>query len=198
MEPSVRRTLAALLMTLPLLAAGPKPKVKVTSSMGAFVVELEPDAAPKTVENFLQYVRKGHYDGTIFHRVKSDFMIQGGTYLPDWKRKPRASSITNEADLAKAKGLTNKRGTIAMALPVGNPFGATDQFFINVKDNPNLNFKAKNQVDYGYCVFGKVIQGMDVVDKIKVVKTKNVVQGGDKFECVPVKPVLIVKAEELK
>lgn len=190
----MRRLLTALLLCLPLAAAAPKPKVKLTTSMGVIVLQLEPEAAPKTVENFLKYVRKGHYNGTVFHRVMKDFMIQGGGHLPDLSKRPTEASITNEADLAKAKGLTNKRGTVAMALPVGNPFGATAQFFINVKDNPNLNFKAKNMVDYGYCVFGRVVQGMDVVDKIRMVKTGSVKDMKD----VPVKPVIIEKAEEIK
>ncbi len=189
----MRILLATLLLWLPLGSTSPKPKVKLTTSLGVIVLQLEPEAAPKTVDNFLKYVKKGHYNGTIFHRVIKDFMIQGGGHLPDLSKRPTEAAIPNEADLAKAKGLTNKRGTIAMALPVGNPFGATAQFFINVKDNPNLNFKAKTLTDYGYCVFGRVIQGMDVVDKIRMVKT-----GVQKdMKDVPIKPVLIEKAEVL-
>ena len=194
LEPSMRKTLFALLLALPLLAAAPKPKVQITTSMGAFTLQLEPDAAPKTVENFLKYVRKGFYNGTIFHRVIPSFMVQGGGHLPDLTKKPTEAAIAPEADLAKAKGMTNKRGTIAMALPVGNPFGATAQFFINVKDNPNLNFKAKNMTEYGYTAFGKVIQGMEVIDKIKAVKTKTVKDMKD----VPVAPVLIKEAKEVQ
>lgn len=187
----MRALLTALLLVLPLAGAGPRPKVKLTTSMGVIVLQLEPEAAPKTVENFVKYVKKGHYNGTVFHRVIKDFMIQGGGHLPDLSKRPTEGAITNEADLAKAKGLTNKRGTVAMALPVGNPFGATAQFFINVKDNPNLNFKAKTLTDYGYCVFGRVVQGMDVVDRIRMVKT-----GARKdMKDVPLTPVLIQKAE---
>lgn len=190
----MRKALVSLLLALPLLAAGPKPKVQFTTSMGSFTVQLEPDAAPKTVENFLKYVRKGFYNGTIFHRVIPSFMVQGGGHLPDLSKKPTEASIAPEADLAKSKGMTNKRGTIAMALPVGNPFGATAQFFINVKDNPNLNFKAKNMTEYGYTAFGKVIQGMDVIDKIKTVKTKTVKDMKD----VPATVVLIKEAKEVQ
>lgn len=190
----MRKILATLILALPLLAADPKPKVKITTNMGAFTIQLEPDAVPKTVENFLKYVRKGFYNGTIFHRIKANFMIQGGGYLPNLSEKPSESSINNEADLAKAKGLLNKRGTVAMAVPMGNPLGATTQFFVNVKDNPNLDFKEKTMTGYGYCVFGKVIQGMDVVDKIKLVKT----QKKGEHDNFPVKPVIIEKAEEVR
>lgn len=190
----MRPALAALLLALPLLAAGPKPKVQFVTSMGSFTVQLEPEAAPKTVENFLKYVRKGHYNGTIFHRVIPSFMVQGGGHLPDLSKKPTEAPVQPESDLAKSKGMTNKRGTLAMALPVGNPFGATAQFFVNVKDNPNLDFKAKNMTEYGYTAFGKVIQGMEVIDKIKAVKTKTVKDMKD----VPVTPVLIKEAKEVQ
>lgn len=190
----MRLALAALLLALPLAAAGPKPKVQFVTSMGSFTLELEPDAAPKTVENFLKYVRKGHYNGTIFHRVIPSFMVQGGGHLPDLTKKPTEAPVPPESDLAKAKGMTNKRGTVAMALPVGNPFGATSQFFINVKNNPNLDFKAKNMTDYGYTAFGKVIQGMEVIDRMKAVKTKTVKDMKD----VPATPILIKEAKEVQ
>jgi len=165
--------------------------LNVTTSMGSFTLELLPDAAPKTVENFKKWVAAGFYDGTIFHRVIPDFMIQGGGHLPDMAKKPYRGNATNEADLAKSKGLTNKRGTISMAYVPGDPFGASVQFFINVKNNPNLDFKAKNLTDYGHCPFGKVIQGMDVVDKISRVKTTTTKD----FSNVPAQPVTILKIE---
>lgn len=190
----MRAAITALFLALPLLAGGPKPKVQVVTSMGSFTLQLEPDAAPKTVENFLKYVRKGYYNGTIFHRVIPGFMVQGGGHLPDLAKKPADAPIQPESDLAKAKGLSNKRGTIAMALPQGNPFGATSQFFINVADNSKLDFKAKTLTGYGYTAFGKVIQGMDVIDKIKAVKTQTVKDMKD----VPVAPVLIKEAKEVQ
>lgn len=189
----MRRILVPFLLALPLLAA-PKPKVQITTSMGTFVVQLEPEAAPKTVENFLKYVRKGFYNGTIFHRVIPKFMVQGGGHLPDLSKKPTDPPVPPEADLAKAKGLTNRRGTIAMALPVGNPFGATAQFFVNLKNNPNLDFKAKSMTDYGYTAFGRVISGMEVLDKIQYVKTKTVKDMKD----VPVTAVMIQEAKEVQ
>jgi cyclophilin family peptidyl-prolyl cis-trans isomerase len=190
----VRPALAVLFLAMPLLAGAPKPKVQFVTSMGSFTVQLEPEAAPKTVDNFLKYVRKGFYNGTIFHRVIPSFMIQGGGHLPDLAKKATEAPIPPESDLAKAKGMTHRRGTIAMALPQNNPFGATAQFFVNVQDNPNLNFKAKTMSGYGYTAFGKVVQGMDVIDRIKKVKTKTVKDMKD----VPVTPVLIKEAKEVK
>ncbi len=187
----MRAFLLALVTGLTLLGANPKPKVKLTTSMGAIVLQLEPEVAPKTVDNFLKYVKDGFYNGTIFHRVMPTFMIQGGGYTKDLVKKPQRPPIPNEADSSKAKGLLNKRGTIALALPVGNPFGGASEFFINVKDNANLDFKAKTMTEYGYCAFGKVIQGMEVVDKIKAVKVKK--QGV--HETAPINPILIEKAE---
>jgi len=167
-------------------------KLKVTTSLGSFTLELLPDAAPKTVENFKKWVAAGFYEGTVFHRVIPNFMIQGGGHLPDMTKKPFKGAVTNEADIAKSKGLTNKRGTISMAYVPGDPFGASVQFFINVKNNPNLDFKAKTLKDYGHCPFGKVIQGMDVVDKISRVKTTTV----NSLSNVPAQPVTIVKVED--
>ena len=187
----LRHVLCLLLAALP-VAAGPK--VKVTTSMGAFTVELMPEAAPKTVENFQKRVREGFYPGTVFHRVMPGFMIQGGGLLPDLSRKKYTGSVTNEADLAKSKGLTNTRGTISMAYVPGDPFGAAVQFFINIKNNPSLDFKAKSLTDYGHCPFGKVVEGMDVVDKISKVRTNKVKNNSN----VPVQAVTIVKVEELK
>ncbi len=176
------------------LAAAPKPKVKLTTSMGAIVLELEPEAAPKTVENFLKYVKKGQYKGTIFHRVIPGFMIQGGGYVDYLGKKRTEPSITNEADRSAAAGLKNRRGTLAMAR-TPDPHSAAAEFFINVVDNPALDFKGKgSDKTWGYCVFGKVVQGMDVVDRIKAVKTSN--KRSD-FLNLPVKPVLIMDAVQL-
>jgi cyclophilin family peptidyl-prolyl cis-trans isomerase len=160
---------AGLLAAAPARAANPV--VVMETSMGTIKIELYPDKAPVTVKNFLGYVDDKFYDNTIFHRVmgkentedQKDFMIQGGGFTKDRKEKKTKESIKNEAD----NGLSNKRGTIAMAR-TNNPNSATAQFFINVKDNDFLN---KNDRSAGYAVFGKVIDGMDVVDKIKAVKT---------------------------
>jgi cyclophilin family peptidyl-prolyl cis-trans isomerase len=176
-------------------------KLKVTTSVGAFTLELLPDITPVTVENFKKWASQGFYEGTIFHRVMPGFMIQGGGHLPDMSMKPFVGSVTNEADVAKSKGLINRRGTISMAYATGSPFGASVQFFINVGNNPNLDFKERSQSGFGHCPFGKVIQGMDVVDKISKVKTqtmkalnKNRMQ---EYSNVPVQPIAILKIEEV-
>ena len=178
-------------------AEAPKPignKLKVTTSLGAFTLELLPDAAPKTVENFKKWVGEGFYDGLIFHRVMPNFMIQAGGHYPDMSRKLFKGYVENEADLAKAKGLTNTRGTISMAYSPGNPItGANVQFFINVKNNPDLDFKEKTITGYGHCPFGRVVQGMDVVDKISLVRTKTINEHAN----VPVEPVTIDKIDDL-
>ncbi len=166
-------------------AAPPSPAVQFDTSMGSIVIRLNADKAPVTVENFLNYVKSGHYDGTIFHRVISDFMIQGGGMTADMKEKPTEKPIKNEA----GNGLGNEKYTVAMAR-TSNPNSATAQFFINVKNNKFLNFKAPTDQGYGYAVFGKVIKGQDVVDKIKVVPTGNRGMHGD----VPLEPVVIMKA----
>ncbi|MBK9795960.1 MAG: peptidyl-prolyl cis-trans isomerase [Holophagaceae bacterium] len=190
------RPLIAALVCLAALSldAAPKPKVKLTTSMGAIVLELEPEAAPKTVENFLKYVKKGQYKGTIFHRVIPGFMIQGGGYVDYLGKKRTEPSITNEADRSAAAGLKNRRGTLAMAR-TPDPHSAAAEFFINVVDNPALDFKGKgSDKTWGYCVFGRVVQGLDVVDRIKAVKTSN--KRSD-FLNLPVKPVLITDAVQL-
>lgn len=146
--------------------ANPKPRVELTTSVGKIVLELDAVKAPGTVANFLQYVKEGHYAGTIFHRVIKSFMIQGGGFDEKYQEKPTRAPIQNEAD----NGLSNLRGSIAMAR-TPNPHSASAQFFINVVDNPNLNFRSKTPPGWGYCVFGKVIKGMDVVDKIKEATT---------------------------
>jgi cyclophilin family peptidyl-prolyl cis-trans isomerase len=192
----MRPLIAALLSLVSLgLFAAPKPKVKLATSMGVIVLELEPDAAPKTVENFLKYVKKGQYKGTIFHRVIPGFMIQGGGYVDYLGKKRTDAPIPNEADRALAAGLKNRRGTVAMAR-TPDPHSAAAEFFINVVDNPALDFKGKtSDQTWGYCVFGKVVQGMDVVDRIKAVKTSN--KRSD-FLNLPVKPVLITDATQIQ
>jgi len=147
------------------------PQVKFATSAGEFVIELYPDKAPNTVENFLGYVRDGHYTGTIFHRVISNFMIQGGGYDARYMEKPTRPSIKHEGAEVKAKGgPTNTVGTIAMAR-TNNPHSASSQFFINVKDNDFLNHSAPTAQGWGYVAFGKVISGMEVVNKIKQTPT---------------------------
>ena len=141
-------------------------KVKLATTMGDIVIELNPAKAPKTVANFLAYVDAGFYDGTLFHRVISTFMIQGGGYTASMTQKPTNPAIINEAD----NGLSNLTGTVAMAR-TSVPDSATSQFFINVKDNTFLDHTAKTTSGWGYAVFGKVVTGMDVVNKIKMVKT---------------------------
>ena len=167
--------------------AASAPKVKLSTSMGDIVVQLEPAKAPKTVENFLQYVKDKHYDGTIFHRVIDGFMVQGGGFTADMAQKPVRAPIALEA----ANGLKNDKYTIAMAR-TNVPDSATAQFFINVKDNAMLN--ARQPSGDGYAVFGKVVQGTDVVDKIKAVATGN--KGG--HQNVPSSPVTITSATVVK
>jgi len=178
------QTLIALVCVL--AAAGTawagNPQFTIQTSKGNIVVELDPQAAPRTVANFADYVASGFYNGTVFHRVIRDFMIQGGGLTADLNRKPTRPPIPNEAD----NGLPNRRGTIAMAR-TSDPHSATSQFFINTKDNAFLDFKAKNANGWGYCVFGKVVEGMAVVDAIAAVPTHQR-QG---LSDVPVTPVII-------
>jgi peptidyl-prolyl cis-trans isomerase A (cyclophilin A) len=148
-------------------AADPKPKVQFITNLGSFIVELDAEAAPKTVENFLEYVKSGFYKGTIFHRVIRTFMVQGGGHAVDGKGKdPTRGPVVNESKQAVEMGLKNVRGAIAMAR-TANPDSATSQFFVNVVDNARLDYPNMG----GYCVFGHVIDGMDTIDKIKEVKT---------------------------
>ena len=142
------------------------PVVDVTTNLGTFTIQLDPARAPKSVANFLAYVDANHYDNTIFHRVIPTFMIQGGGYDQMYERKETRAPVQNEAD----NGLKNVRGSVAMAR-TGDPHSATAQFFVNVVDNAFLDHKAKDGAGWGYAVFGRVIAGMDVVDKIKAVKT---------------------------
>ena len=160
--------------------------VVLTTSMGAITLELDAKKAPKTVENFVAYVKAGHYDGTIFHRVMDNFMIQGGGFNDKMVQKPTKAAIKNEAD----NGLKNAKYTIAMAR-TSDPHSATAQFFINVADNEFLNFSSPTDRGWGYAVFGKVSAGMDVVDNIRKVKTGN----NGFHQNVPLEPVTILKAE---
>jgi len=189
----VKRILAAFaaLMIMGSLSASAadNPRVKFTTNFGSFTVELYPDKAPITVKNFLMYVNSGYYNGTIFHRVIKGFMIQGGGLEPGLKDKNSRDPIKNEAD----NGLRNDTGTIAMAR-TSDPHSATDQFFVNTHDNDFLNFQARNAKGWGYTVFGKVIEGMDTVNKIEFTPTYK---DGPKQD-VPIKDVIIEKAEVLK
>lgn len=167
------------------------PRVKFATSAGDFVVELYPDKAPKTVENFLQYVKDKHYDGTVFHRVISNFMVQGGGFDATYAQKPTRAPVVHEGRQALEKGLRNTNGMLAMAR-TSDPQSASAQFFINVKDNAFLDPRAQA---YGYTVFGKVVAGMDVVDKIKVTPTGP---GGPFGSDVPKTPILINSATLVK
>lgn len=160
--------------------------VKLHTSAGVIGVELDAKAAPATVANFLQYVEGGHYNNTVFHRVIDGFMIQGGGFEPGMSQKPTKSAVKNEAD----NGLKNEKYTIAMAR-TSDPHSATAQFFINVADNAFLNHTAPTGSGWGYCVFGKVTDGTDIVDKIKGVKTGR----ADGHQDVPVDDVIIERAE---
>ena len=177
-------TLAAILVCTAALAADPQ--VELKTNMGTFTLELYPDKAPKTVENFLQYVKEGHFKGTVFHRVINGFMVQGGGFTADLTQKKTRPPIQNEAN----NGLRNDVGTIAMAR-TSDPHSATAQFFINHKNNDFLNHTAPTPQGWGYTVFGKVIKGMDVVNKIAALETgPNGPFGSD----VPRKPVVIEDA----
>jgi peptidyl-prolyl cis-trans isomerase B (cyclophilin B) len=160
--------------------------IKLTTNHGVIALELNAEKAPKTVANFLAYVAAGHFDNTVFHRVIKNFMIQGGGFEPNMNQKPCQPPVENEA----ANGLKNKRGTVAMAR-TNDPHSATAQFFINTVDNDFLDYKASSGQGWGYCVFGEVVEGLDVVDKIRAVKTGNKGFHQD----VPVEDVIIEKAE---
>ncbi|MFH1131877.1 MAG: peptidylprolyl isomerase [Pseudomonadota bacterium] len=162
----------------------------MTTTFGNIRIELEEEKAPKTVANFLQYIKNKHYNGTVFHRVIKEFMVQGGGFDASLKEKKTQPPVANEAD----NGLKNVRGTIAMAR-TSDPHSATAQFFINVVDNPFLDHKDKNMRGWGYCVFGKVISGMKVVDTIRVVETGS---SGPFSKDVPKKPVVIKTARVIK
>ena len=176
---------AALAVAGQVSAADPDPAVKLETNFGDIIVRLDARKAPISTANFVQYVKSGFYDGTVFHRVIKNFMIQGGGFTADMKQKSARAPIRNEAD----NGLKNKKYTIAMAR-TGEPHSASSQFFINVKDNDFLDFKGQNPQGWGYAVFGKVIKGQEVVDKIAAVQT------GKKgyYDDVPMETVTIKKA----
>jgi cyclophilin family peptidyl-prolyl cis-trans isomerase len=179
--------LAALLVATAAFAADPQ--VEIKTNMGTITLELYPDKAPKTVENFLQYVKDGHFKGTIFHRVINGFMIQGGGFTTDFVQKKTRPPVQNEAN----NGLKNDVGTIAMAR-TSDPQSATAQFFINHKNNDFLNYTAPTPQGWGYTVFGKVIKGVDVVNKIAALETGPT---GPFQSDVPRKPVIIEDARIL-
>jgi len=179
------------------LAAGPavaaNPQVELDTTGGAIRIELFPDAAPKTVDNFLKYVNAGHYNGTQFHRVIKGFMIQGGGYDAEFREKPTRPPIAIESEQSVKAGLSNTPGTVAMAR-TGDPNSATSQFFINVADNKRLDFRSADAQGYGYTVFGKVVAGMDVVNRIAQAPTG----AGGRFPTdVPVERVVIKSARVL-
>ncbi len=167
---------------------GTAPQVKLETTMGDIVIELNQEKAPNTVANFLEYVEAGFYDGTIFHRVIENFMIQGGGFDQNFQQKQTRSPIENEAD----NGLSNQRGAVAMAR-TNDPHSATAQFFINTVDNDFLDFRGKAPSGWGYAVFGEVVEGMDVVDKIRNVETT--MRGP--HQDVPAEDVVIKKASIL-
>jgi peptidyl-prolyl cis-trans isomerase A (cyclophilin A) len=181
------RALLAICLALPMTGqAQTTTQVRFQTTLGNFVVELYPAKAPKTVQNFVQYAKDKHFDGTIFHRVIDGFMVQGGGFTADMAQKPTRAPIALEID----RSLKNERGTIAMAR-TGNPNSATAQFFINLVDNANLN--APQPDGYGYAVFGKVVSGMETIDAIRSVATRN--QNG--FQNVPATPITITTATVL-
>lgn len=161
------------------------PRVELKTNRGSIVIELNQAKAPKTVANFLQYVKDGHYNGTVFHRVIDGFMVQGGGFDKDLRQKPTRAPVENEA----ANGLKNDYGTVAMAR-TPDPHSASAQFFINVKNNDFLNYREPTPQGYGYSVFGKVVAGMDIVDKIAKVPTGN----AGPHQNVPREPVVIESA----
>lgn len=182
----LRTMLAALALSLGCLSLGAQaqnPHVEMRTSMGVITLELQPENAPETVKNFLQYVNEGFYNGTIFHRVIEDFMIQGGGFTPDLQKKKTRAPIKHEG----GNGLRNQVGTIAMAR-TSDPNSATSEFFINVVDNQMLDFRGPAANEIGYCVFGRVIKGLDVVNKIRNLETTA---RSPQHKNVPVQVVLI-------
>ena len=175
-------------VALPQPAVASGPRVALETSQGRIVVELYPDKAPRTVNNFLSYVRDGHYNGTIFHRMIGDLLVQGGGYTPDMEYKPERAPVPSEAN----NGLSNLRGTLAAARRPADKDSARAQFFINTVDNRQFDFRSdQSPQQAGYCVFGRVVEGLEVVDKIRVVATTaRPPLGGD----VPVAPIVIERA----
>jgi peptidyl-prolyl cis-trans isomerase A (cyclophilin A) len=174
-------------LTSSLTLAADGPRVRMQTNKGVVIIELDPNRAPLSVENFLAYVRSGHYQGTIFHRVIANFVAQGGGYDEKLTEKPTRTPVPNEA----GNGLSNKRGTIAMAR-TGNPHSGTSQFYINLQDNLALDPQVSR---WGYAVFGRVVEGMEVMDAIAAVETGEV---GTFKSDAPLKPIVIQKMEELK
>ena len=185
----IASVIALLALLCSFAATAANPQVEFRTSMGAYVVELYPDKAPKTVDNFLEYVNSGFYDGTIFHRVIAGFVAQGGGLMPDLRQKKTLEPIPNEAN----NGLKNEYGTLAMARKF-NADSATSQFFINVAENKTLNFSQPDSAHMGYCVFGRVVRGMDVVEKITHLPTQTM----NKLPDVPTQVVTIEKAAVLE
>jgi peptidyl-prolyl cis-trans isomerase B (cyclophilin B) len=178
---------ASVLGAAPALAQ----KVELDTTAGKIVLQLDASAAPKTVENFIAYVKSGHYDGTQFHRVITGLMVQGGGYTAGYTQKPTRPPVKNEAEQASKAGLVNAPGTIAMAR-TSDPHSASSQFFINVADNKFLNYRESTAQGYGYTVFGKVVSGMDVVEKMAKAPTGA---GGPFPKDVPVETILIKSAK---
>jgi peptidyl-prolyl cis-trans isomerase A (cyclophilin A)/peptidyl-prolyl cis-trans isomerase B (cyclophilin B) len=193
MTPYSRRQFVSLLSGLALCSttlfalAAETPRVSLKTNIGEIVLELNPEKAPKTAANFLSYVKSGHYNGTIFHRVIDGFMIQGGGFDKNMRQKPVKDPVENEAK----NGLKNERYTIAMAR-TNAPHSATAQFFINVNNNDFLDYPGQD--GWGYCVFGRVIKGMDVVDRIRQAQTSD----KGMYENVPIKPIIIESASMVK
>jgi cyclophilin family peptidyl-prolyl cis-trans isomerase len=181
-----RTLIAALLFAVAITTHAANPQVELRTSMGAITLELYPENAPQTVQNFLGYVKDGHYNGTIFHRVIPGFMIQGGGFTPDFTQKPTRAPVRNEA----GNGLRNAVGMVSMAR-TSDPHSATAQFFINLVDNGMLDFRSATPDGYGYTVFGKVIKGQDIVDRIAKVATGA---ARPPHRDVPLKPVIIERA----
>lgn len=181
--------ITSLIFALSFSAQANNPRVLIETSEGIFIMELYPDKAPKTVENFLNYVKEKHYDGTIFHRVIPNFMIQGGGMDAKMQLKKTNKPIQNEAD----NGLKNTIGTVAMAR-TGNPHSATSQFFVNVANNDFLDFREKTDRAWGYTVFGRVVEGMKVVNKIRTTPTENKAGHQD----VPSNTITIIKARQVR
>ncbi len=166
-----------------------KPRVELETNYGTLIIELDEEKAPLTVANFLEYVDSGHYDGTIFHQIVSDYVALGGAYTAELDGKSEGIAIRNEAH----NGLKNLRGTVAMARELDRIDSSTCQFFVNLQDNQELDHRGRTPEDYGYCVFGRVVSGMEVVDKIARVETRST----DQFELIPVEPVVIRSAQRV-
>lgn len=171
-------------------AQSDRPCVVLHTTQGDITLRLDPRRAPRTVARFLHFVDVGHYDGTIFHQVVEGCMVLGGAFTANLREKPVPATIPNEAD----NGLSNRRGTIAMARPLEEPHGATCQFFINLRDNPALDHRDNSPAGYGYCVFGEVVSGFDVLERIANVE----VQSGGDFELLPIQTVRIESASRVR